>query len=578
MPTITPALIPTKAVGNLFSSLTGGDPSLNIRWLQGTEPVFYEVLNRPIADVAVRQLVLAKALDVLNISIGHQSLFPFRIQPSVKYDSTATIDIPAGMIWDMSVSLPDKWQSVRLAEIQRISGDNNTTSGSYSGILRFIFSAVQETDPTETYLFYADYQIESQLYFQPTRVGVVNSNIITPAINASEALTIGGFVNFRTLDVTDSLVIAFLEALAPPSGSTVTSGTYATPASYEIVDTVAGGTFVTEDFSLSVESHGTGMLTDSALNSIPAVNSDIQTWITSFNYPFASNASLISADDTVRAATDTSIPQGLFKEFNIIAPGGDGAIDDVSNTYYPIFLSRVSLVTNPERLLRFYFSSNTISSGGLSVFQVVATLDLKSSFIKDQVVPITPVLNGSAENNEIGRGHVVLSDLWTGTSSVITDFFNKFDLLPLSDLTFSRSASRLSSYAVSRVSKFTPTSGQSQALVGTTSSWQTPVVPGSSNRFVSEQDQGLGDSVDFDLVTTLTPNSAIERVGYKGALNHRIVKLVVDSTQVPNSDTLFYTNNILPRLTILLGRAPIFGDGWYNGVRFMFFNGDTWQG
>lgn len=66
------------------------------------------------------------------------------------------------------------------------------------------------------------------------------------------------------------------------------------------------------------------------------------------------------------------------------------------------------------------------------------------------------------------------------------------------------------------------------ALVGTTSSWQTPVVPGASNRFVSEQDQGLGDSVDFDLVTTLTPNSAIERVGYKGALNHRIVKLVVD--------------------------------------------------
>ena len=70
---------------------------------------------------------------------------------------------------------------------------------------------------------------------------------------------------------------------------------------------------------------------------------------------------------------------------------------------------------------------------------------------------------------------------------------------------------------------------------------------------------------------------AFDSVGYAGSLNHRVVKLVVDSTAIPN-DPAFYATYILPRLTRLFGRAPQFGDGWYNGVRFMWHNGDSWQG
>jgi hypothetical protein len=31
-------------------------------------------------------------------------------------------------------------------------------------------------------------------------------------------------------------------------------------------------------------------------------------------------------------------------------------------------------------------------------------------------------------------------------------------------------------------------------------------------------------------------------------------------------------------LTSLLGRPPEFADGWFNGTRFLTYNGDSWQG
>jgi hypothetical protein len=56
-----------------------------------------------------------------------------------------------------------------------------------------------------------------------------------------------------------------------------------------------------------------------------------------------------------------------------------------------------------------------------------------------------------------------------------------------------------------------------------------------------------------------------------------VVKLVVSADSLGDNPTT-YTNEILPRLRILLGRDPRFGDFWYNGTRLMFFNGDSWQG
>jgi len=78
MPTISPSLVPSVTPGNLFSTFTQDD-TLNIRWLTATDPVFYEAMNRPHADIALRQLTMAKTVDLLSLSIGHQAMFPFLI-------------------------------------------------------------------------------------------------------------------------------------------------------------------------------------------------------------------------------------------------------------------------------------------------------------------------------------------------------------------------------------------------------------------------------------------------------------------------------------------------------------------
>ena len=114
MPTITPSMVPTKAPGTLFSSLTGGDNTLNIRWLTAVDPAFYETLNRPLDDLTLRQLVIAKAVDTLQLAIGKEKLFPFLVQPVV--GSGTTIEgIPPKWIWDMHASMPKKWENFRLA-------------------------------------------------------------------------------------------------------------------------------------------------------------------------------------------------------------------------------------------------------------------------------------------------------------------------------------------------------------------------------------------------------------------------------------------------------------------------------
>ena len=582
MPTITPALIPTKALGNLFSSLTGGDESLNIRWLMPTDPCFYETLNRPLADITVRQLVIAKAVDTLNLRIGHQSLFPFIVQPELAYGSTSRIDLLPGIIWDMHVSLPKKWYNIRLAQIQRISGTNNLTAGTYTGELRFIFSGIQENDSTEKYLFYADYKIDSSLSFQPVRVQIVESTMVSslPTISTSESETISGFINFRTVDINDEMAITFMEAMAPGNLETDSQGYYTNPEVYETVDTLPGGTAVTDDFSAEREDHGTGFITDSAWNAIPAINSDIDSWLKSFNYPFDADANLVAKDQNTR-----SIPSGIFREFSVIAPASDGPIDDRNGLYYQMSVSKIEQLTDSATKFLRFFLSCAFPSGNLSTFFDFCHFDLYPTMLKGTVVPIipdglpNPVNETDIKANEFGRGHLVLSDLWSGTNSIIAAFFAGFDEYPTATLTFSPSASRLSSFAVNRISRYSPNRGQFQALAGTTSTNISPVLPSSTNRYVTEQDTGLGDSVDFNADPTIASHSAIERLGYKGGLSHRIVRLVVDSSNPDAQNTSdFYSGYILPRLTKLYGRAPIFGDCWYNGTRFMTYNGDSWQG
>jgi hypothetical protein len=553
--------------------------------LTALDPAFYEVLNRPLADLTVRQLVLARAVDDLQLAIGKENLYPFLIQPVI---ATGTVqeNIPAKWIWDMSASLPKKWENLRLAKVKRVSGDNSTTSG-YTGNLRLIFTANVQGNVNEVAIFSTEYDIDSDLSYQPVRLDVVDATEESNPINPGEAETVAGFLVFRTLDLTDQANIDFFDAVAPPADKTDTDGDgyYDNPAVYELADTVAGGETVTGDFSTSSLSHGTGLLTDSASNPIPELDSDINSWIKSFNYPFDVNANLLSVDNI-------SIPPGLFKEFSITAPAGDEPTGDTSGTFYPVWVNRIERVGTGGTQIRFYFATYNVTdadAGGAPSTTAVefATMDLVSSYTENEIVEILPndnlQLNTSTDSanftQHFGRGHVVLSSVWDGTTSTIGDFFAAINSIVDSppDTEFSISATRLSSFGVNRVPKYVPTKGESDALKGSTSRLASPIYPDYDNMYVTEKDQGLGDQVDLEAVSGITPNTSIDRYGYTGALTHKVIKLVV-SADTLGDDPNTYNNDILPRLRALLGRDPQFGDFWHNGTRLMFYNGDSWQG
>ena len=99
MPTISPDLIPTVQPGSLFTTLTT-DTSLNIRWLTSVDPVLFEAINRPIADTVVRQLIMAKTLDDINLRLSHQSLFPFLVPAKVD-TGTTEVFLPGSWMWDV---------------------------------------------------------------------------------------------------------------------------------------------------------------------------------------------------------------------------------------------------------------------------------------------------------------------------------------------------------------------------------------------------------------------------------------------------------------------------------------------
>lgn len=530
-------------------------------------------------------MVLAKAVDYLQLAIGKENLFPFLVAPIVSSGSGYE-ELPPKWIWDFHASLPKKWENLRLAKIKRISGENSTTNG-YTGHLRLIFTANIQNSSVEVAVFYVDYKIDSPLTYQYLRLQVIDSTEETVVIDPGESETVTGFVTFRTLDTNDELVADFLNLLLPPGNMTDSdsNGLYDSPSTYEIVDTIPGGTNVTDDFSELALSHGTGLLTDSAWNAIPQLDNDNQSWLVSFNYPFDAKASRTSTDGIV-------IPAGLFREFDIVAPAGDNPTGDSSGTFFPVWVSRIERIGTGSNELRFFFSTYNVTDseiGGSPSTSAIefATLDLVRGYQDGEIVEIVPsenlklITGGSATNfgQHFGRGHVVLSTLWNKLTSDIDNFFDSFDSIINSpiDTEFSKSSTRISSFGISRVPKYVPTVGESRALAGSTARLSNPIYPSDANRYITEQDQGLGNQVDLEAVSGITPNASIDKYGYTGALAHRCVKLTVAADSLGDNPAT-YNNDVLPRLRVLLGRDPKFGDFWYNGTRLMFYNGDSWQG
>ncbi len=235
--------------------------------------------------------------------------------------------------------------------------------------------------------------------------------------------------------------------------------------------------------------------------------------------------------------------------------------------------------------LTWYFATYNVTDIPSTAPVEFAKMTITRTMTDGLVVPIVPLDNlflqtgadASLWQQGFGRGHVVLSASWGGSTSAVQDFFDSF--LSVIDVPaavlFSKVNTRISSYGLSRSPKTVPTVGQAQALRG---SRDGDDAPSSDNRYVVEADQGLGDQVDFATSSLLPPdkrnNADIERFGYTGALAHKVVRLVVASDGVSHD----YTVDILPRLRILLGRDPQFADFWWDGTRLKFFNGDTWQG
>jgi hypothetical protein len=575
MPTINPALVPTVPPGSLFNEFTT-DSNISIRFLNALDPVYFEALNRPMADIALRQLILAKTVDQLNFRLGHQAIFPYLVQP-ILMGSISQIPVPLGLIWDMHVSLPAKWQQLRLARIKRLDGsdgigsndaDASGSSGQgLTGHIRLMFSAVEEASPSaELFVLQADYMINppaGQIY-QVVRVSVPTIADAPNVIPAGEAMTVDGFIVFRTQDVTDPAIQAFFNNVPPPTSSH---------------DIAAGGS---PDFATSALSHGTGMLIASAWNAIPTLDSDLQIFLSTLNYPFGLDANRTSTSPV----TNIVIPQALFREFNIVAPASDEPSGDVSGNFWPVWISRIQRNDTSANELEFFFSTYNVSAPPSTAPIEFASLTLDRTMTVGQVVPILPTNNlqgqtGTNANDFLqgfGKGHVALSSLWTGpTGSGVSGFFDSF--IPVIDVPaevlFPKPNTRLSSWAISRVPTTVPTAGESAALRG---SMDGVASPNALNRYVVEADQGLGTKVDFAIAPALDPsrrnNTDIERFGFTGALAHRCVLLAVNSSGVAHD----YPNDILPRLRILLGRDPQFGDFWYDGVRLKFFNGDTWQG
>jgi hypothetical protein len=569
-PVISPSVIPFVSAGDLFTRLTT-DTSINIRWITAQDPVFYDVQNRPMADLAVRQLILAKSIDNIGLRMSHNYMFPFLITPLLETGSYGNIELPAAWIWDLHVSMPQKWEYVRLAKIIRLNGTNDASGGVYTGTLRLVFTAQVEGSITEVAVFRADYVIDSSLDYQIGRVTVPVTGEEPNTVPASELNTIDGFIEFRTLDTTDSTVQTMLAALAPGAGSGSSGET-----TVEILD---GGNSASDgqSYSLTPISHGTGLLTASAHNMIPVLDSDPNIWLESFNYPFRIGA---SRQSTTPTSAPVTIPTAIFSEFDICAPVSDQPTGDTSGAYSPVWINRIERLDGAANSLRFYFGTFNIKSGQESTTPVeFAAMTLSRTGTPGMVAEIEAIENllldeGSGGTSlamqGFGRGHAVLSDKWGGSTSEITDFFDSFlsiiDVPPAA--IFTDEATHISALGISRSPRNIPDDGQYAALAGSTSRRDTSIPPSSTNFYVNEKDIGRGDMIDFagsdsPLDVSLRDNPDIQRYGYKGGLISQLVTLIVNSAGTSHT----YDTDILPRLTALLGRAPQHGDRWFDGTR-----------
>lgn len=261
MDRINPDLVPLISPGQLFDRLIS-DNSISIRILTKDDPAYFEVLNRPTLDLAVRQLMIAKSIDRANLCLSYGAMYPFLIQPTLVENDTP---IPIGWIWDMHLIMPQRYHDLRLAYVIRVDGTNpasfcETGTGTepveYTGTVRLVFCANRDGSVLDYQMFTVDYDIASGNVYQRSRIdtdyGTIYGSLNSPEtgdINIADY--VHGQVTFMTLNVNNADNRFFYDTIAPVSGDI---------ARYD----VAGSD--SSDYNPAGLSYGSGLLTDGAYN------------------------------------------------------------------------------------------------------------------------------------------------------------------------------------------------------------------------------------------------------------------------------------------------------------------------
>lgn len=570
MPNIDSSLIPLVSPGTLFVTLTD-NPTINVRWLTPNDPHYFDVYNRPMADITLRQLIIAKSLDQLGLRISSRTTFPFLNPPTVNV-TTNTISLPLAWLWDMHVTIKDEYENVRLAYIQRFSGDNNVTDLEINGIMRLVFAGNIVGGTSEIGLFYVDYDIGSPLYYQIRSIRPATISEHPNPIPSSEAMSIAGFVVFRTLDVMEN--VDFFSYLAPPEETGSTATTFISPSIYEITNTPPGGSGNPGDFNFDSVIHGTGILVPSAYNVIPPIGATELTILNALNFPWTQSANLISTDQ------NTTIPALLFNSFIITGPMGYRSDSEI----FPILLTKIRRLDASADSLELTFSTyNTVIGSSSTTLIEFAVCTLNRNMNPGDIVNITPLNNlrnmqdtfSEMFSQNFGSGYATLSSRWQSDPS-INAFFDSFITLIAEppDRFFNAQLNELS---IHRTPLNIPTIGEALALSGSTSRRQVPLHPTDDNRYVTELDQGRGDQIDFRTVPGIETNNDIDPIAFRGSLITRSFVLKVNTANNAGFD---YTSDILPRIVHLLGRSPLHGDEWFDGTTFKKYDqsSDTWIG
>ena len=252
MPNFNPSLVPLLSPGTLFKKFIN-DESVRVRTMTPQDPVYYGSFNRPLYDLELRELMLAKSLDQFSNAAGARLIYPFIIQPKIAV-GTAVIYVPTRLFWDMKVQLPDGWTNLRLASVDRISGTNDP----YSGIIRFVFvgdHTVGSTTDTLA-LFYVDYSIASDLTYQIVDVQMPDGSTVPQFDLSGETLT--GKVVFKTGDIDDPTFTTFYNSVEYSADSTDIV------SRFPIVDSEPTDDLTIDNIAIT---YGTGLLVPSAVES-----------------------------------------------------------------------------------------------------------------------------------------------------------------------------------------------------------------------------------------------------------------------------------------------------------------------